>query len=123
MLTRELDYELPEELIAQKSAVPRDSSRLMVVDAGERTIRHRAFRDLPRFLGPGDTLVVNDTKLVAAGREDHPGPGPAEPAAQDRDGPLDRRRRASCREALGGGALGSGGRRARGATQARTLAA
>src|SRR5215207_8774119 len=66
MLTRELDYELPEELIAQKSAVPRDSSRLMVVDVGERTIRHRVFRDLPRFLGPGDTLVVNETKVLPA---------------------------------------------------------
>jgi S-adenosylmethionine:tRNA ribosyltransferase-isomerase len=66
VLTRELDYELPEELIAQKSAVPRDSSRLMVVDAGERTIRHRVFRDLPRFLGPGDTLVVNETKVLPA---------------------------------------------------------
>ena len=66
MLTRELDYKLPEELIAQKPAVPRDSSRLMVLDAGERTIGHRAFRDLPRFLGPGDTVVVNETKVLPA---------------------------------------------------------
>jgi S-adenosylmethionine:tRNA ribosyltransferase-isomerase len=66
VLTRELDYKLPEELIAQKPAVPRDSSRLMVLDAGERTIGHRAFRDLPRFLGPGDTVVVNETKVLPA---------------------------------------------------------
>src|SRR5918995_6881229 len=66
MLTRELDYELPEELIAQRSAEPRDSSRLMVVDARERSIAHHAFRDLPRFLGPGDTVVVNETKVLPA---------------------------------------------------------
>jgi S-adenosylmethionine:tRNA ribosyltransferase-isomerase len=66
VLTRELDYKLPEELIAQKPAVPRDSSRLMVLDAGERTIGHRAFRDLPRFLGPGDAVVVNETKVLPA---------------------------------------------------------
>jgi S-adenosylmethionine:tRNA ribosyltransferase-isomerase len=66
VLTRELDYELPEELIAQKPAVPRDSSRLMVLDAGERTIGHHVFRDLPRFLGPGDAVVVNETKVLPA---------------------------------------------------------
>jgi S-adenosylmethionine:tRNA ribosyltransferase-isomerase len=66
VLTRELDYELPEELIAQRSAEPRDSSRLMVVDVRERSIAHHAFRDLPHFLGPGDTVVVNETKVLPA---------------------------------------------------------
>lgn len=66
MLTRELYYELPEELIAQRSAEPRDSSRLMVVDVRERSIAHHAFRDLPHFLGPGDTVVVNETKVLPA---------------------------------------------------------
>jgi S-adenosylmethionine:tRNA ribosyltransferase-isomerase len=66
VLTRELYYELPEELIAQRSAEPRDSSRLMVVDVRERSIAHHAFRDLPHFLGPGDTVVVNETKVLPA---------------------------------------------------------
>jgi S-adenosylmethionine:tRNA ribosyltransferase-isomerase len=66
MLTSELDYELPENLIAQKPAEPRDSSRLMVVDVKERTISHHVFRELPRFLRSGDALVLNETKVLPA---------------------------------------------------------
>ena len=66
MLTSELDYELPEGLIAQKPATPRDSSRLMVVDVGKGTIEHRVFRDLPSLLGPGDAVVLNETKVLPA---------------------------------------------------------
>jgi S-adenosylmethionine:tRNA ribosyltransferase-isomerase len=66
VLTRELDYELPEALIAQSPAVPRDSSRLMVVDVREGSIAHHVFCDLPRFLGPGDAVVVNETKVLPA---------------------------------------------------------
>ena len=66
MLSSELDYELPEALIAQRPANPRDSSRLMVVDARSGTISHHVFRDLPRFLRPGDALVLNDTKVLPA---------------------------------------------------------
>ena len=66
MLTRELDYELPESLIAQSLAEPRDSSRLMVVDVREGSIAHHVFRDLCRFLGPGDAVVVNETKVLPA---------------------------------------------------------
>jgi S-adenosylmethionine:tRNA ribosyltransferase-isomerase len=64
--TSELDYELPEALIAQKPAEPRDSSRLMVVDVGEGSISHHVFADLPRFLRPGDALVLNETKVLPA---------------------------------------------------------
>ncbi|HET7270534.1 MAG TPA: tRNA preQ1(34) S-adenosylmethionine ribosyltransferase-isomerase QueA [Rubrobacter sp.] len=66
MLTSELDYELPEDLIAQSPAEPRDASRLMVVDAKEGTIAHHTFRELPRFLLPGDALVLNETKVLPA---------------------------------------------------------
>ena len=66
MLTSELDYELPEALIAQKPAEPRDSSRLMVVDVREGSISHHVFRDLPRFLQSGDALVLNETKVLPA---------------------------------------------------------
>jgi S-adenosylmethionine:tRNA ribosyltransferase-isomerase len=66
MLTSELDYELPEGLIAQKPATPRDSSRLMVVDVHRGTIEHHIFRDLPSFLRPGDTIVLNETKVLQA---------------------------------------------------------
>ena len=66
MLTSELDYRLPEDLIAQKPAAPRDSSRLMVVDVRNRTFEHCIFRELPCFLQWGDTLVLNDTKVLPA---------------------------------------------------------
>jgi S-adenosylmethionine:tRNA ribosyltransferase-isomerase len=66
VLTSELDYELPEALIAQKPAEPRDSSRLMVVDAQTQEISHHIFRDLPRSLRPGDALVLNETKVLPA---------------------------------------------------------
>jgi S-adenosylmethionine:tRNA ribosyltransferase-isomerase len=66
MLTSELDYQLPEGLIAQKPATPRDSSRLMVVDVRRRSVEHHVFRDLPRFLRPGDGVVLNETKVLPA---------------------------------------------------------
>ena len=66
MLTSELDYELPEDLIAQRPAEPRDASRLMLVDVQSGTIAHRTFHDLPRFLLPGDALVLNETKVLPA---------------------------------------------------------
>ena len=58
MLTRDFDYELPEERIAQEPA-PRGESRLLVLDA-EGPQRHRRVRDLPALLQPGDLLVLND---------------------------------------------------------------
>jgi S-adenosylmethionine:tRNA ribosyltransferase-isomerase len=66
VLTRELDYELPESLIAQSPAEPRDSSRLMLVDAKAGTITHHVFHELPDFLRPGDALVLNETKVMPA---------------------------------------------------------
>ena len=65
MKTSEFWYELPEELIAQTPAEPRDSSRLMVVkETGE--IEHRVFRDITEYLTPKDVLVVNHTKVIPA---------------------------------------------------------
>ena len=66
MLSSELDYELPEDLIAQSPAEPRDASRLMVVDVRRGTIAHHTFRDLPQFLLSGDALVLNETKVLPA---------------------------------------------------------
>ncbi|CAN5662250.1 tRNA preQ1(34) S-adenosylmethionine ribosyltransferase-isomerase QueA [soil metagenome] len=66
MLTSELDYELPENLIAQKPAEPRDTSRLMVVDVPTGEISHHTFRELPGFLKSGDAVVLNETKVLPA---------------------------------------------------------
>jgi S-adenosylmethionine:tRNA ribosyltransferase-isomerase len=62
----ELDYALPEDLIAQSPAEPRDASRLMVVDVRRGSIAHHTFRDFSRFLLPGDALVLNETKVLPA---------------------------------------------------------
>ena len=66
MLSSELDYELPEDLVAQKPVEPRDASRLMVVDVRAGTIAHHTFKDLPGFLRPKDALVLNETKVLPA---------------------------------------------------------
>jgi S-adenosylmethionine:tRNA ribosyltransferase-isomerase len=64
VLTRDFDYDLPEESIAQEPA-PRGESRLLVLDA-EGSDRHRQVRDLPRLLRAGDLLVLNDTRVIPA---------------------------------------------------------
>jgi S-adenosylmethionine:tRNA ribosyltransferase-isomerase len=66
MNTSELDYELPEELIAQHPTARRDESRLLVCSRATGEVRHRVFGDLPDEL-PQDVLaVVNDTRVVPA---------------------------------------------------------
>ena len=65
MRSNELDYDLPEDLVAQHPAEPRDASRLLVFDRASREIRHRTFRDLPEELR-GHLVVVNDTRVVPA---------------------------------------------------------
>jgi len=66
MNTSELEYELPEELIAQHPATPRDGSRLLVYARATGDVRHRTFRELPDELPPETLAVVNDTRVVAA---------------------------------------------------------
>jgi S-adenosylmethionine:tRNA ribosyltransferase-isomerase len=58
------DYALPETLIAQVPQVPRDRSRLLVIN--NRTHQHRYFYELPQFLRPGDLLVLNNTRVIPA---------------------------------------------------------
>jgi len=58
------DYLLPEDLIAQIPLVPRDSSRLLVVQ--QQTHQHRVFRELTNLLHSGDLLVFNDTRVIPA---------------------------------------------------------
>jgi S-adenosylmethionine:tRNA ribosyltransferase-isomerase len=64
--TEDFAFELPGELIAQQPAEPRDSARLMVLRLRSQTIEHRTVRDQPALLQPGDLLVVNDTRVMAA---------------------------------------------------------
>lgn len=61
----EFDYELPAVAIAQTAAEPRDSARLLV-DHGDSAPSHHRVKDLVALLGPGDLLVVNETKVLPA---------------------------------------------------------
>jgi len=64
--TSALDFPLPAGRIALHPAAERAAARLLVVDCGSGELDHRAFRDLPSLLLPGDLLVLNDTKVVPA---------------------------------------------------------
>ncbi len=66
MKTSDFYYDLPEELIAQTPAEPRDSSRLLVYHRDTKTIEHKIFRDVADYLKAGDVLVVNRTKVLPA---------------------------------------------------------
>ena len=60
------DYHLPLENIAQHPADKRDSSRLLVLDAADNTIRHRVFADIVGLIDDRDMLVINDTRVFPA---------------------------------------------------------
>jgi S-adenosylmethionine:tRNA ribosyltransferase-isomerase len=62
------DYELPQELIAQRPLRRREDSRMMMLHRAEQAIEHRQFRELKTFLQPGDLLVLNDTRVLSARR-------------------------------------------------------
>lgn len=63
MKTSFFDFTLPESLIADRPASPRDAARMLVVDAA---LQDTMIRDLPSFLKPGDVLVMNDTRVIPA---------------------------------------------------------
>ncbi|MGX1353286.1 S-adenosylmethionine:tRNA ribosyltransferase-isomerase [Bradyrhizobium elkanii] len=65
MRTDLFDFELPPESIALRPASPRDAARMLVVHP-DGVLRDAAIADLPRWLEPGDQIVVNDTKVIAA---------------------------------------------------------
>ncbi len=66
MKTKDFDYYLPEELIAQTPIKKRDDSRLMLLDKTTGEIEHRHFYELPELLAPGDCLVMNDSRVIPA---------------------------------------------------------
>ena len=79
MKSRELDYELPDALVAQHPLDRRDASRLLVYKRSGEAVRHGVFSDLPVELPPGTLAVVNDTRVVPARiRLRRPGGGEAE---------------------------------------------
>lgn len=66
MKLSDFDYNLPQELIAQKPVRPRDSSRLLILDKKTGKIKHRRFFRLPEYLSENDVLVFNDSRVIPA---------------------------------------------------------
>lgn len=66
MNVKDFDFYLPEELIAQHPLEKRDTSRLMVLDKETGEIEHKVFHDIVEYLNPGDTLVLNNTRVMPA---------------------------------------------------------
>ncbi|RNF41279.1 tRNA preQ1(34) S-adenosylmethionine ribosyltransferase-isomerase QueA [Planococcus salinus] len=66
MNVTDFDFELPEELIAQTPLLDRTASRLLVLDKETGAVEHRHFRDIIDHLHKGDTLVLNDTRVLPA---------------------------------------------------------
>ena len=62
--TEDFDFALPDRLVAQAPVRPRDAARLLVVEPAG--LRDQGMRDLPGLLGPGDVMVVNDTRVIPA---------------------------------------------------------
>ena len=75
MKTKDFDYELPPELIAQTPIPRRDASRLLVLDKESGAWQHRHFFDLPEYLHRGDCLVLNNSRVLPARLLGHRLPG------------------------------------------------
>ncbi len=66
MKTADFYYDLPHELIAQTPLENRQKSRMMVLDRAKNTIEHKIFENIVDYINPGDTLVLNDTRVIPA---------------------------------------------------------
>lgn len=66
METKDFDYYLPEELIAQTPLEDRDSSKLMILNKENENIEHKSFHNIIDYLNSGDCLVLNDTRVLPA---------------------------------------------------------
>ena len=66
MNTHDFYYDLPQELIAQTPLKDRSSSRLLVLDKSTGDIEHKHFNNICEHLNPGDTLILNDTRVIPA---------------------------------------------------------
>jgi S-adenosylmethionine:tRNA ribosyltransferase-isomerase len=71
LLVSEFDYKLPEELIAQTPPPERGSSRMLVVSRAKQTWEDRMFTDFPQYVGPGDCVALNNTRVFPARLRGH----------------------------------------------------
>ena len=75
MITADLDYHLPDNLIAQQPCAQRDQSRMLVLSRAEGSIREDVFSNMPNYLHAGDCLVLNDTRVIRARLKGHKATG------------------------------------------------
>lgn len=66
MKLEDFDYELPEELIAQTPLKDRSASRMLVLNKNTGEIEHKIFKDIVEYFEEGDSIVLNDTKVIPA---------------------------------------------------------
>ena len=66
MKLEEFDFYLPEELIAQTPLLKRDTSKLLTINRKENIYEHKVFSDIIDYFNPGDTLVLNNTRVMPA---------------------------------------------------------
>lgn len=66
MFLSDFDYELPDELIAQHPLAERDAARMLVVERERRLWQDSRFAELPSYIGAGDVLVINNTRVFPA---------------------------------------------------------
>ena len=66
MRTRELEYDLPPELVAQTPIEPRDASRLLVIHRDTGRLEHRIFHEIGEYLRPGDLVIANESRVIPA---------------------------------------------------------
>ena len=66
MKLEEFDFYLPEELIAQTPLIKRDTSKLLTINRKENTYEHKVFSDIVDYFNPGDTLILNNTRVMPA---------------------------------------------------------
>ena len=66
MKTSDFYYDLPHELIAQTPLENRQKSKMMVLDRSKSEVEHKIFEDIVDYINPGDTLVLNDTRVIPA---------------------------------------------------------
>ncbi len=71
MNVADLDYALPNELIAQHPCPDRDGSRLLVVDRAAGTLTEDVYRNVAAWLRPGDCMALNDTRVIRARLHGH----------------------------------------------------
>lgn len=66
MRTKDFDFFIPTELIAQAPEPERDRARLLTLERTTKQIHHRRFADVPSYLRPGDLLILNDSRVIPA---------------------------------------------------------